>query len=100
MAKIPVTKRYYEPIPGETHKAWLAFCTYRDLGWNRSLDKAWREMTGRDGCHARHWATWSSQNHWVSRSEAYDNAVMKEARRKVQKERAEGYAGRFGRVLW
>lgn len=100
MAKIPVTKRYYEPIAGETHKAWLAFCTYRDLGQRRSLDKAWREITGKNGRHARHWATWSSQNHWVSRCEAYDNAILKAARRKVQQERADKHANRFGRYLW
>ena len=97
MAKIPKTKRYYEPIPGETHKAWLAFCTYRDMGYMRSLDRAWRQMTGKEnGRHARHWATWSVKNHWVSRCEAYDIAIMREARRKVQAERAEEYAERFG----
>ena len=100
MAKVPTTKRYYEPILGETHKAWLAFCTYRDLGRNRSLDKAWQQVTGKNGRHARHWAVWSSKNYWVSRCQAYDNAVMKEARRKVQKERAEKYAERFGDYLW
>lgn len=100
MGKIPVTKRYYEPIPGETHKAWLAFCTYRDIGHSRSLDKAWQEMMGKNGRHARHWARWSSKNHWVSRCQAYDNAVMKEARRKVQNERAGKYADRFGDYLW
>lgn len=98
--KVPVTKRYYEPIPGETHKAWLAFCIYRDYGSGRSLDKVWREATGRDGRHARHWATWSSKNHWVSRCEAYDNAVMKQARLKVQEQRAEEYAERFGAFIW
>ena len=100
MAKIPVTKRYYEPIPGETHKAWLAFCTYRDMGHSRSLDKAWREVTDKNGRHARHWATWSSQNHWVSRCQAYDNAIVKAARRKVQREKADKYADRFGGYLW
>ena len=99
MGKVPVTKRYYEPIPGETHKAWLAFCTYRDMGWSRSLDKAWRKVTGKNGRHARHWAVWSSRNHWVSRCQAYDNAVMKRARRLVEDERAEKYAERFGHFL-
>lgn len=97
MAKVPASKRYYEPIPKETHKAWLAFCVYRDMGWDRSLDKAWRQETGKDGRHARHWATWSAKNHWVSRCRAYDNAVMKEARRKIQNERIEKYTDRYGR---
>ena len=95
MAKVPITKRYYEPIPGETHKAWLAFCVYRDMGGSRSLDRAWQQVTNRNGRHSRHWATWSAQNHWVSRSRAYDNAVMREARRKVQDERALRYADLF-----
>lgn len=100
MAKVPITKRYYEPIPGETHKAWLAFCTYRDMGQHRSLDKAWREVTGKDGRHARHWATWSTKNHWVTRCRAYDNAVMKRARRQVEAERAAAYVEKFGRDIW
>lgn len=99
MAKVPVTRRYYESISGETHKAWMAFCVYRDMGNGRSLDKAWRQVTGKDGRHARHWAAWSSQNHWVSRCQAYDNAVMKEARRKIQDERALRYAEKFESFL-
>jgi len=96
MAKVPISKRYYEPIPGETHTAWLAFCLYRDMGQERSLDKAWQQATGKEGRHARHWAKWSKQNQWVSRCRAYDNAVMKEARRKVQETRADRYAAAFG----
>lgn len=100
MAKIPVTNRYYEPIPGETHKAWLAFCLYRDMGDRRSLDKAWQQVTGKEGRHARHWATWSVKNHWVRRCEAYDNAVVKRARRQVEDERATRHAERMRRYDW
>lgn len=96
MAKVPVAKRYYEPIPGETHKAWLAFCLYRDMGIDRSLDSAWRQATGKTGRHARHWAAWSVKNRWVSRCEAYDLAVMREARRQVQEERIARHAKLFG----
>lgn len=95
MAKVPITKRYYEPIPGETHKAWLAFCCYRDMGFDRSLDKAWRQTTGKMGRHARHWAGWSVQNHWVSRCRAFDTAVMNKARRQVEAERITRHAGLF-----
>ncbi len=100
MGKVPTSKRYYEPIPGETHKAWLAFCIYRDMGIDRSLDKAWRKSTGKVGRHARHWATWSSKHHWVSRCRAYDNAIMKRARRQVEDKRAAQYAERFGEYFW
>jgi len=100
MAKVPATKRYYEPIPGETHKAWLAFCVYRDMGNGRSLDKAWRQVTGKEnGRHARHWATWSVKNHWVSRCRAYDNAVMKRARRQVEEKRVTYYQELYGSIL-
>jgi hypothetical protein len=100
MAKVPVTNRYYEPIPGETHKAWLAFCVYRDMGLHRSLDKAWRGATGKQGRHARHWAAWSAKNHWVSRCQAYDNAVMRRARRQIEDESAAHYAETFSRLRW
>ena len=99
MAKVPVTKRYYEPIPGETHKAWLAFCIYRDMGKERSLDKAWQQVTGKEGRHARHWAAWSVKNHWVSRCGAYDNAIIKRARRRIEEERIQQYQELYGRFL-
>lgn len=97
MAKVPVSRRYYEPIPGETHKAWMAFCVYRDMGNGRSLDKAWQKGTGKDGRHARHWATWSVKNHWVSRCCAYDNALIRKARQQIEKERVSEYAEKYGR---
>ena len=96
MAKVPVTRRYYEPIPGETHKAWLAFCVYRDMGVYRSLDKAWQQATGKQGRHSRHWARWSAQNYWVSRTQAYDRAIMKQARRKAEEVWVAHYAVVFG----
>jgi hypothetical protein len=97
MAKIPKTKRYYEPIPGETHKAWSAICVYRDRGYGRTLDNAWRQMTGKEnGRHARHWAAWSVQNHWVSRCEAYDKNLLRKARLKIQEERIARYAEEYG----
>jgi len=99
MKIVAITKRYYEPIPNETHKAWLAFCIYRDMGSIRSLDKAWQSATGRKGRHSRHWATWSASNHWVSRSQAYDFALSKQTRRMVQDRRAAHYADLLAQYL-
>ena len=97
MKKVPVTKRYYEPIPEETHKAWLAFCAYRDYGAERSLDKVYRLVMGKgSGRHGRHWAGWSSRFHWVSRAEAFDVAVGKRKRRAVEEAEVERYARLFG----
>lgn len=98
MPRANVRERYYEPIPGETHKAWLAFCTYRDMGGARSLDKACRQMTGKTGRHARHWATWSKKNHWVTRSQAYDRAAERRQRKRVEEEREARYAEIYARI--
>jgi len=95
MKKVPEKRRYYERIPGETHKAWLAFCVYRDIGPSRSLDKAYRSAIGKEGRHARHCATWSKNNRWVSRAAAYDTAMLKRQRRAVVEDRIDAYWAKF-----
>jgi hypothetical protein len=68
----------WERQPGETEAAYVAFCSYRDLGAERSLNAAYST----DGKRAPgQWAKWSAQNQWVARAEAYDDYLEGEVRR-------------------
>jgi hypothetical protein len=80
--------------PGESSRAYRAFCVYRDLGPTRSLDRAWvsfcsapdqqkrRTSSKHTGC----WGEWSRKFNWVERAEAYDDSI-EEARREAAEER-------------
>lgn len=63
----------------ETIRAWNAFCLYRDMGQERTLEKTQAALNRPPG-YVRQLATWSSRYDWVSRVRAWDDA---EARRKV-----------------
>ena len=56
----------------ETHRQWMSFCIYRDLGKGRSLEKALKEANKKRTTKAA-WGEWSKKNQWVKRSEAYDD---------------------------
>ena len=68
----------WERRPGESARAYAAFCVYRDLGTGRSLNLAYAEwrrslgFAGDAGKAAGYWAQWSSGFDWVARAEAYD----------------------------
>lgn len=56
---------------GESAKAFRAFMAYRDLGRNRSQEKA-RVKLGRNLGYIKMIAEWSSKYNWVERAAAYD----------------------------
>jgi hypothetical protein len=58
----------YDRLPGETPKAFEAFCAYRDLGPTRSLQKA---ADGLDKS-MKLLGRWSSQHNWQERVAAWD----------------------------
>ena len=65
----------WERMAGEPVKAYAAFCVYRDLGPNRSIDKAYwstREQHENGKRASRRWTMWSSAYSWRSRAEAWD----------------------------
>lgn len=68
----------WERIQGESTKAYNAFCAYRDLGPERSLEKA-RHMLGKSRVK-RCLEEWSSKYNWVERSVAYDDYIEKKKR--------------------
>ena len=77
-----------ERLPQESPRAYRAFCIYRDLGPDRSLDQAWKRFcaasdpTKNRGSARRpgHWAAWSQKYQWVERAEGYDDVIEEENR--------------------
>jgi hypothetical protein len=65
----------YEQQPEETAKAYAAFCVYRDLGANRTIDNTYCVINGiptGSRTASSHFREWSTDNNWVKRSEEYD----------------------------
>lgn len=72
----------WERQPSETILAYQAFCAYRDLGLERTLEKAAkilkRKMPGLQ--------RWSAKHDWVRRAEEYDFYLEFKQRKKREKE--------------
>lgn len=66
----------WERQPGETAKAFKAFCVYRDLGPDRSIAKAGAALGQLPGGLE----DWCSKNEWVKRSMAWDDEKDRQAR--------------------
>lgn len=63
----------------ESQIAYEAFLIYLRLGSRRSIDKAYRESTGKEeGAASGQWNSWCQQNRWVERCRAYDKEGYKE----------------------
>jgi hypothetical protein len=74
---------------GETDAAYRAFCAYRDLGIDRSLNAAY-SSTLTPPVEKRapgFWAAWSSEHNWVARVSAYDDYIEAELRRVRERKR-------------
>jgi hypothetical protein len=72
---------------GETSKAYAAFCVYRDLGPQRSLEAVRKEFA-KNGkrISIKFLGRWSAKYRWVERAAAYDDYL--DRRRREEKERA------------
>jgi hypothetical protein len=75
-----VEARSGDAVEGETDAAFHGFVHYRDLGPDRSIDKATAEhrlkCTGSTGrSRAAQWLEWSSRNDWPARALAWDNRL-------------------------
>lgn len=74
----------WQQQPGETAKAYAAFCLYRDMGVSRSLEKTWGEYKEINGNNSvsmpGYFRDWSTANSWVERAKAYD-AYLADKRR-------------------
>jgi len=74
----------WERQPDEGSKAYAAFCVYRDLGPDRSLEKT-RQKLGKSAGYTRWMHTWSSKYDWVTRAQAYDDYIEKKKREEKEK---------------
>jgi len=73
----------WDRLPNESTKAYAAFCVYRDLGTERSLEKAGQTL---DKPRTRKWlGEWSAKYKWVERAKAYDDYVEKLKRKEKEK---------------
>lgn len=73
----------WERQPGESSRAYAAFCIYRDLGPERSLEKV-RQML--DKPRTRKWlGEWSVKYKWVERAQAYDDYIEQKKRKEQEK---------------
>ena len=70
--------------PGETTKAYEAFCKYRDMGRERSLSKVAKELQKSATIMGR----WSGQHDWVKRAAKWDDEQDRIEREIAQKEQA------------
>lgn len=59
----------WERQPGESDKAFEAFCTYRDMGSERTLQKVGEKLGKSKTLMDR----WSSENKWVDRVSAWED---------------------------
>jgi hypothetical protein len=71
--------QFDDPIESESTKAFAAFCIYRDLGKERSIDKAWKQYQNSTKTVQGYFKHWSSHFFWVDRCKAYDAECAKEA---------------------
>jgi hypothetical protein len=72
----------WERLPGESGRAYAAFCTFRDFGLERNIRKAVEGQFGKTGLTAnqetaiakkyRMWRNWAAQFRWQERAADYD----------------------------
>lgn len=65
-------KKPWERQDAESTKAWLAFQTFRDLGEERTMDKAGRALGCKSMSNLYKWAT---DYHWQARAASWDRHV-------------------------
>jgi hypothetical protein len=84
--------------PGESARAFAAFCCYRDLGPKRSLREACRRFyDGETPGKVRQLERWSAAWGWGARAAAWDEELDRQARETQERQRR-GMAGRHARL--
>ena len=78
----------WECLPGETQRAYAAFCAYRDLGPERNIRKAVEAAekdTGKQEKRYRVFRNWSTQFRWRERAAGYDRYIEKLKQEQLRK---------------
>ena len=75
-------------MPGESSKAFKAFCLFRAMGYKRSI-KACMEMHGIEQKCYGSWARYARLFRWNERAAEYDAFMAKETEREILAERVE-----------
>ena len=78
------TPKPWERQPDETTKPFEAFCTYRDMGRERSLAKVAEKLSKSEQIMKR----WSAKFSWVDRVTAWDDEQERIEREIAQKEQS------------
>ena len=76
--------KIYDRQNSDTDKSWLAFCKYRDMGGDRSLEKVRQEIGHRSG---RNVQIWSSKYKWNERCRAFDDDELRSHSAALQQQR-------------
>lgn len=88
----------WEKQPGETSKAYRAFCIYRDAGPDKRTHEYVREELGKSPGYTRWLEEWSSKHDWVDRAHAYDQHLEEQRRQEYEEEMTTGLAHAGARV--
>ena len=78
--------KIYDRQITDTDKSWLAFCQYRDMGSDRTLEKVRQEIGHRSG---RNVQIWSSKYKWNERVRAFDDDELQKESVLLQEKRLE-----------
>ncbi len=70
--------RPWDILDAESSLAFDRFCSYRELGPNRSIARAVKHL-GKAPVYIRQLEIWSSKHDWVSRARSYDAHVRRES---------------------
>ena len=78
--------KIYDRQNTDTDKSWAAFCQYRDMGGDRTLEKVRQEIGHRS---VRSLEMWSAKHKWVERCRAFDDDELQKESMLLQQKRLE-----------
>lgn len=87
--------------PGETAKAFVAFCIYRDLGPGRSVIQAYQDYTGKPvspPLKRNYFHRWVESMKWRERAALYDEYLEKLVR-KAEEKALQNTAGKWAKRM-
>ena len=80
--------KIYDRQDTDTDKSWLAFCKYRDMGGDRSLEKLLQKYPkSTPSSYLRILKLWSAKHKWVERCRAFDDNEQRSHSAALQQQR-------------